>query len=142
MRMIPMTNTKPGLVFTSLRLLILVAITVWIGCSPPPVSREDVPESLLSRFKAIYPNAESALWEKGEGVYTVTFEYSGSKLAVDFLPDGAVERTKMYIDKSALPATTLAFLDTTLPGQVPRSRHKERKPHQKTHRGIPESRRP
>jgi hypothetical protein len=92
-----------------------------MGCSSPAPqadsSQADVPELLLSRFTAIYPKAENASWEKGDGTYIVTFQYSGSKLAVDFLPDGAVERTKMYIDNSTLPAPTLAFLDTTLPGQ-------------------------
>ncbi len=110
-----MTSNKPGLLTKSF-LLFFFAITALVGCSPA-VPRVDVPELLLSRFKAIYPKAESVSWEKADGFYTVTFQYNESKLAVDFLPDGAVERTKMYIDHTTLPAPTLAFLSTSLPGQ-------------------------
>ena len=121
MRMTQMTSTRPRLFPLSVLFFLLGIISVWIGCSPAAPSADvrhvEVPEFLLSRFEAVYPKADSALWEKGDGFYNVTFLYSGSKLAVDFLPDGAVERTKMYIDDTALPAPTLSFLSTTLPGQ-------------------------
>lgn len=116
MRMIAMTSTKPGLIANYFRLLLFMAITAWVGCSPA-LPGVEVPELLLSRFKAIYPKAEDVAWEKGDGVYKVTFHYNESKLAIDFLPDGAVERTRMYIDEASLPATTLTFLSTTVPGQ-------------------------
>jgi len=119
--MIAMTSTKPRVRPTAFLFLFLAAITFWAGCSPAvphaDSSHADVPELLLSRFTAIYPKAENVSWEKADGFYKVTFQYNKSKLAVDFLPDGAVERTKMYIDDTALPAATLAYLSTSLPGQ-------------------------
>ena len=116
-----MTSTRPGLLPVFILFFCLGAISIWVGCSPSvpkaDVQQVEVPELLLSRFTAIYPKAENATWEKGDGIYKVTFGYNEGKLAVDFLPDGAVERTKMYIDETALPAATLAYLSTTLAGQ-------------------------
>jgi hypothetical protein len=97
-------------------LVVLSAIFLYPGCSSAQ-QKADVPDLIQRRFKAIYPGAQEASWEKVEGGYEVSFLQHNLEVAVFFLEDGGVERTKVKSDIPSLPNGVTDYVAQKLDGK-------------------------
>jgi Putative beta-lactamase-inhibitor-like, PepSY-like len=99
----------------------LTAITcalmgMFASCSNP-TPRIEVPEVVLSKFKALYSTTDKVEWEKEDGKYEASFILEQKETTVVFLQDGMVEQTEKEMDLTVLPAAITDYVKQSLGGK-------------------------
>jgi hypothetical protein len=120
-----MTTKKKRRTINLPLLFILVVSGAFLlpGCSSAQ-QQGDIPDLILRRFKAIYPNAQEASWQTIDGRYEVSFLQNKLEVAVQFLADGGVERTKVKSDVPSLPNGVADYVAQKLGGGTINSVHR------------------
>jgi len=96
----------------SLVVLFLIVFAV-SACSQ---ENKNIPQSLQSKFKTLYPKADEVEWSKEEGNYEVNFELNDVEMSVVLDSKGNLLETETEMDKDKLPDVVKATIEKDYAG--------------------------
>ena len=82
--------------------LLLITMLISTVMFAQKLATSDVPAQAIADFKARFPNAEKAVWEKDNAIIKVIFTNEGNKMEVDY-QNNVPMRTKWGILKEYTP---------------------------------------
>jgi putative PepSY-like beta-lactamase-inhibitor len=94
----------------------LILFLLLSSCSTSQ-TKPDVPELILTRFKALYPNAGKTVWEPENDKYEASFKSNGKEVTIVFAQDGGVEQTETEVETAALPPAVSEYVTKSLEGK-------------------------
>ena len=77
---------------------------------------KNIPESLQSKFKTLYPKADEVEWSKEEGNYEVNFELDDVEMSVVLDSKGSLLETETEIDTDNLPDVIKSSIEKDFAG--------------------------
>lgn len=86
------------------------------GSQAQDIKKDKVPETVLSAFTQMFPDAEKAEWEMEKSDYEVSFRFNKVEYSALFGTDGNFIESEQEIEVSGLPADILKVIEQEFPG--------------------------
>ncbi|MHA4808926.1 PepSY-like domain-containing protein [Flavitalea flava] len=81
------------------------------------LKESSIPETVKSKFKALYPNTKAEYWTKEEGNYVAEFDQQKKEMIIYITPDGKALKTETRIHPSGLPKEAKDYIVMHYPGK-------------------------
>lgn len=93
------------------KLILLCAILfVALGAEAQSISKSEVPDAVISRVKALYPDVNKIDWENVDGLYEASFVVKKVETSLVISWDGTLVQTEKDIEVSAVPDNIMAYI--------------------------------
>lgn len=86
-------------------------------CAQAKLAESSVPETVKSRFKALYPDTKVEYWTKEDGNYVAEFDHAKKEMIILIAPDGKALKVETRIHPSELPKDAKAYIAQHYPGK-------------------------
>lgn len=93
--------------------LLISSALLMVACS----NDIKVPQGIIEKFEANYPEVENVEWEKEDGFYEAEWKEEGSEKEVKFAFDGSIIETTEEMAVEAIPRNIMDYLETQHPGK-------------------------
>jgi len=93
------------------KLILLCAILfVALHMEAQSISKSEVPDAVISRVKALYPDVNKIEWEGIDGMYEASFDIKKVETSLLISWDGTLVHTETEIEASAVPANIMDYI--------------------------------
>jgi len=93
------------------KLILLCAILfVALQMEAQSISKSEVPDAVISRVKALYPDVNKIEWEGVDGMYEASFDIKKVETSLLISWDGTLVHTETEIEASAVPANIMDYI--------------------------------
>jgi uncharacterized protein with FMN-binding domain len=92
------------------QILFCVGVCFAISASAQSIKNRDVPQTVKTALKQMYPSASKMEWEMEDGMYEAEFVDQGQEISVYLTQEGKLAMTEVEIDPTGLPEGVLDYL--------------------------------
>lgn len=92
------------------QILFCVCVCFAISAGAQSIKSSEVPQTVKSALKQMYPSASKVKWEMEDGMYEGEFNDQGKEVSVYLTQDGKWSMTEVEIDAEELPEGVLAYI--------------------------------
>lgn len=96
---------------------LMLSFAIVAGLNAQKIKNEDVPQSVKTKFKELYPNVQKVKWEKEDANFEAEFENGNSETSVVFDGTGNLLETETEISADALPQQVKEYVQKNLAGK-------------------------